>query len=87
MRSFVKVKSTRNGGTTLSFTDKVDHAKVSIFNVANMSFNAIREKKILAKSSEFTEVLKDGKCFFEKLTLVSLIIFRNDHIEILKKKM
>ena len=27
---------------------------VTIFNVANMSFNAIRENKILAKNSELT---------------------------------
>ena len=44
MRSFVKIKSMRNGKTTLSFTDKVNHA---ILNVANMSFNAIHENKIL----------------------------------------
>ena len=56
MRSFVKIKSTRNGETTLSFTDKVNHATVPIFNVAKMSFNAIRENKILAKISEFTVV-------------------------------
>ena len=28
--------------------------KLRIFNVANMSFNAFRENKILAKISEFT---------------------------------
>ena len=33
---------------------KVNHAIVGIFYVANMSFNAIRENKILAKISEFT---------------------------------
>ena len=32
----------------------INHALVVIFNVANMSFNAIREEKILAKISEFT---------------------------------
>ena len=31
--------------------------KSRIFNVANMSFNAIRENKILAKISEFTSNL------------------------------
>ena len=31
----------------------VNHALVVIFNVANMSFNAIRENKILAKISGF----------------------------------
>ena len=33
---------------------KVNHVIVAIFYVANMSFNAIRENKILAKISEFT---------------------------------
>ena len=33
---------------------QVNHAYVAIFNVANMSFNAIHEIKILAKISEFT---------------------------------
>ena len=33
---------------------EVNHAYVAIFNVAYMSFNAIRENKILAKISEFT---------------------------------
>ena len=28
---------------------EVNHALVAIFNVANMSFNAIRENRILAK--------------------------------------
>ena len=32
----------------------VNHALVAIFNAANMSFNAIRENKILAKVSKFT---------------------------------
>ena len=31
----------------------VNHALVANFNVANMSFNAIRESKILTKLSEF----------------------------------
>ena len=33
---------------------QVNHAFVAIFNVANMSFNAVRDNKILAKISEFT---------------------------------
>ena len=37
---------------------QVNQAYVAIFNVANMSFNAIREIKILAKISEFTILLK-----------------------------
>ena len=38
-----------------------------IFNVVNMSFNAIRENKILAKISEFTELA----CFVSCLNVVS----------------
>ena len=34
----------------------VNHALVANFNVAIMSFNAIRENKILAKISEFTYI-------------------------------
>ena len=33
---------------------KVNHVMIGNFYVANMSFNAIRENKILAKISEFT---------------------------------
>ena len=33
---------------------KVNHVQVANFKLANMSFNAIRENKILAKISEFT---------------------------------
>ena len=33
---------------------KVNHTIVANFYVANMSFNAIRENKILAKTCEFT---------------------------------
>ena len=33
---------------------QVNQAYVAIFNVANMSFNAIRKNKILAQISEFT---------------------------------
>ena len=51
----VKIKSSGSREIILSFTD------ISNLNVANMSFNAIREKKILAKNSEFTEVPKSYK--------------------------
>ena len=57
MRSFVKIKSWRNSEIILSLLIKVNHAFVAIFNVANTSFNAILENKILAKISEFS-VLK-----------------------------
>ena len=53
MRSFVK-KSSRNGRFILSFTDEGKSCHSREFYVANMSFNAIRDNKILAKVSEFT---------------------------------
>ena len=52
MRSFVKIKSSRNGEITLPFTDKVAN-----FHFANMSFNVIHENKVLAKIYVFTVVL------------------------------
>ena len=50
MQSFAKIKSLQNGGITLLFTDT---------EKINMSFNAIRENKILAKTSELTVVNKE----------------------------
>ena len=43
-----KVKPSRNGKNTLSITG-VNHALVANFNMAHMSFNAIRENRVLAK--------------------------------------
>ena len=54
MRSFVKIKLSRNGEITLLFTDEGKYPLVVNFNVANISFSAICENKILAKISEFT---------------------------------
>ena len=54
MRSFGKIKSSRNGQVILPFTDEGNHVKIANFYVGNMSFNAICENKILAKNSEFT---------------------------------
>ena len=54
LRSFVKMKSSGNREITLSITDIVKSCPNSeCFNVA-LSFNAIRENKILAKISGFT---------------------------------
>ena len=53
MRNFVKIEPSRNGDITLSSTD-VNHSLFTNFKVANMSFNATRENKTLAKISEFT---------------------------------
>ena len=39
---------------SLPFTDVGKSCKLQIFNIANMSFNVIRENKNLAKNSEFT---------------------------------
>ena len=50
MQSFAKIKSLQNGGITLLFTDT---------EKINMSFNAIRENKILEKNSELTVVNKE----------------------------
>ena len=54
MRSFVKIKSSRNRRFILPFTDEGKSCHSREFYVANMSFNAIRDNKILAKVSEFT---------------------------------
>ena len=45
MRSFVKIKPSRNGEITLPFPDvgKFCPSRARIFSVANMSFNAIHE--------------------------------------------
>ena len=52
----MKLKPSRNGKITQSFTDIRTYImpKSRISNVANMSFNAIRKNKILAKIFEFT---------------------------------
>ena len=54
MRSFVKIKSSRNGEITLSFTDKGKSCRSRKFLTSQMSFNAVSENKILAKIFEFT---------------------------------
>ena len=60
MRSFVKIKSSRNGEITLSFTDICKSClSRKIFNGTDMSFNAIRKNKILAKIFEFAVYIED----------------------------
>ena len=56
MRSFVKIKPSRNDKITLSFIDigKSNLILSQIFHITNMYFNAIRKNKILAKISECT---------------------------------
>ena len=58
----MKIKPWRNGDITLSFTDVGKYALVAIFNEANISFNTIREIRILTKISEFT--VRDRYHFF-----------------------
>ena len=50
MRSFVKIKPSLNGVIALLFTDEGKSCPSLVF----LSLHAIREKKILAKHSEFT---------------------------------
>ena len=57
MRSFVKIKSSRNGEITLSFTDIGKSCPSRDFYVANMSFNTTRGNRILAKISELTVIM------------------------------
>ena len=54
MQSFIKIKSSQNGVITLSFTDEFKSCHVANFYIANMSFNAIHENKILTKISYLT---------------------------------
>ena len=61
---------------------QVNHALVVIFHVTNLSFNAIRENKILAKISEFTVLflrflsfhLVYFLCCFEQFSFCSFIV-------------
>ena len=56
MRSFLKIKPLQIDKITPSCTDIYRQIMPlsQIFNVANMSFNAICENKILLKNSKFT---------------------------------
>ena len=56
MRNFVKLHSRELAKSICHILMKVNHVIVANVHVANMSFNAIRENKILAKISEFTIV-------------------------------
>ena len=57
MRSFVKIKPSRNGEITLSFTDVVNHVPVAIFNVVNM-FLALFAKIKFSRTSYQQERMK-----------------------------
>ena len=53
IRSFARINPEK-WQNSFSFTMEVNHAKVTNFNVANMSVFDIRQNKILAKTFEFT---------------------------------
>ena len=61
MRSFVKIKPSRIGDIILLFADICKSCPVRDFYVANVSFNAIRENKFLAKISELTVWISPAK--------------------------
>ena len=54
MLSFEKIKALQNGDITLLFTQVCKSCPNQIFKVVNISLNAFRENKVLAKISEFT---------------------------------
>ena len=62
---------------------KVNHVIVANFYISNMSFNAIRENKILAKISEFTvciaivRVAFTGACAEEQIGDLSKIVYED----------
>ena len=53
MRSFVKIKSSRNGGITLSFTDEGKSCQ-SLISTPQICLLTLMKNKILAEISEFT---------------------------------
>ena len=63
----MKIKSSRNGEIILSITDIGKSSLVAIFCAARMSFNAIRENKILAKISGFTVFETNGTQFARRI--------------------
>ena len=56
MRSFVKIKSSRNAEITLSFTYICKSCPCREFLATQICLNAVRENKIIAKISGFTVV-------------------------------
>ena len=55
-------KTPGNGKITLQFANVVNLALVANFNIANMSFDAIRESNILAKITNLHYILKLMRC-------------------------
>ena len=54
MRNFMKIKSSRNGGIILMFTDIGEKCSIREFQTSQICFSAIRENKMLTEISEFT---------------------------------
>ena len=80
MRFFEKIKPSRNGKITLLFTDVVKSCPICDFNVANMSFNAIRENKILGKiysNSKNEDILFSTKNALLIITDFLAMIYKN----------
>ena len=72
MRSFVKIKPSRNGGITLSFIDIGKSCLIREFFTSLICLlNTIRENKILAKISESTVLSLQ----FSHFTLFILVDF------------
>ena len=69
MRSFVKLNPRQMAKLFCHLLMRVSHVIVTILYVANVSFNAIHENKILAKISEFTVTL------FPPLSLPHLLVY------------
>ena len=75
VQSFVKIKSSHNGEITLSFTDigKACHSPEFQMSLRNMSFNAIRENKILAKKIRIYSMFSMTR-YRSKVLLVAILI-------------
>ena len=79
---FREIKSSRNGEIIMLFTyiGKLCHSR-DFFYVANMSFNAIRENKILAKISEFTVSWKVSHRGAMDMMEMFMYWLRNFHVQ------
>ena len=62
MRSFAKIKPSRNGEITMAFTDTGKSCPIRLF-VANMSFNAIRGNKNYPKNIRIYKVNSGCKIY------------------------
>ena len=86
MRSFMKIKPSRNDEITLSFTDMGKFCHCHEFLVANMSLNPIRENKILAKKFRIYSIRKEPKHLGWKRREKGVIKIRDENRIFSKKK-